>query len=209
MNVTSTPLQIPNEIPIIVLSQTVLFPNSLLPLHIFEQRYCDMLAASLGGPRIFGVAQSNEWNDPTLVVPNLAEIMGIGVIRACVGRPDGTSDLILQGLSRVKIIGETQSEPFRIVEIESLSTEIGDVERVQMLAKTLCEQSRALSEHGYTMPRQMDQYMANIQDPEIIGDLMAAAFVEDPEIRQEILETIDLESRLEIILAAMRLLNPL
>lgn len=208
MNVTATPLQIPSEIPIIVLSQAVLFPNSLLPLHIFEQRYSDMLAASLGGPRIFGVAQSIEWGDPTLAVPDLAEIMGIGVIRACVGRPEGTSDLILQGLSRVKIIGETQSEPFRIVEIEPLITEVGDLERVQTLANTLCEQSRALGEHGYKMPRQMDQYLANIQDPEIIGDLMASAFVENAEIRQEILETTDLESRLEIILAAMRLLIP-
>lgn len=197
-------MEIPNEIPIIVLPQAVLFPNSLLPLHIFEPRYRAMLAASLGGPRIFGVAQTLEWADPALPVPDLAEIMGIGVIRACVERLEGTSDLILQGLTRVQIIGETQSEPFRVVEIESVSTDVTDSVQTRLLAAQLREQSRALRQRGYQMPPKMDQYLDSIEDPEVVGDLMAAAFVEEPDIRQEILETSDLESRLEIVLAAMR-----
>ncbi len=202
-----TPLEIPSEIPIIVLPQAVLFPNSLLPLHIFEPRYRAMLEASLGGPRIFGVAQTLDWGDPALPVSDLAEIMGIGVIRACVERSEGTSDLILQGLARVQIIGEKQSEPFRIVEIESVVTEVSDQQRVRELAATLRAQSGVLRQRGYHMPQKMDQYLESIEDPEIIGDLMAAAFIENPDVRQEILETSDLESRLEIVLAAMKKLT--
>ncbi len=200
----SLPLEIPRELPVIVLSQAVLFPNSLLPLHIFEERYRAMLKASLGGPRIFGVAQTLEWSDPSLPVPDLAGVMGIGVIRACVERPEGTSDLILQGLARVRIVGETQSEPFRILQVEPVATVVADEAQTVVLANLLREQSRALSEHGYRVPSQMEQYLAGVQDPEIIGDLLASAFVENPDTRQEILETEDLESRLEIILAAMR-----
>jgi Lon protease-like protein len=204
--VTTIPVQIPSEIPIIVLSQVVLFPNSLLPLHIFEERYRSMLTSSLDGPRIFGVAQTLEYGDPNLAVPDLAEIMGIGVIRACVGRPDGTSDLILQGLTRVKIVGEIESEPFRIVEIAPLITEQGDPTRILELADLLRAQSRHLVEHGYQMPAQMAKYLESIRDPEIICDLLASSFVRDADIRQEILETEDLESRLEITLEAMKVL---
>ena len=199
-----TPLEIPSEIPIIVMPQAVLFPNSLLPLHIFEERYRAMLSTALNGPRIFGVAQNLEWGDPEQPVPDLAPIMGIGVIRACVGRPEGTSDLILQGLTRVQIVGETQSEPFRTVRIKAVPTEIGDTTQTQILADQLREQSRALRQRGYQMPQKMDQYLESVDDPEVIGDLMAAAFIQDPEIRQEILETSDLESRLEIVLAAIK-----
>lgn len=199
-----TPLEIPSEIPIIVLSHAVLFPNSLLPLHIFEDRYRAMLRSSLDGPRIFGVAQNLEWGDPQQPVPDLAPIMGIGVIRACVERSEGMSDLILQGLARVQIVGETQSDPFRTVQIKAVTTEVSNPAQTQILADQLREQSRALRQRGYQMPQKMDQYLESVENPEVIGDLMAAAFIQDPEVRQEVLETSDLESRLEIVLAAMK-----
>ena len=202
-----SPLEIPNEIPIIVLSQAVLFPNSLLPLHIFEDRYRAMLRSALDSGRIFGVAQELEWGDPALPVPDLAPVMGIGVIRACVERTVGTLDLILQGLARVEIVGETLSEPFRTVQIRAVSTEVSDTTQTQILADQLRQQSRALRQRGYQMPQKMDQYLASVEDPEVIGDLMAAAFIQDPEIRQEVLETSDLESRLEIILMALKTLS--
>lgn len=202
-----TSVTIPNEIPIIVLAHAVLFPHSLLPLHIFETRYRAMLEASLGGPRIFGVAQPLEWPDPQSPVPDLANVMGIGVIRACVERSVGTSDLILQGLVRVKIIGELESDPFRVVQIETLITEVADHDRADYLTAQLREQSHVLSARGHEMPRKMDQYLESVGDPEVVGDLMAAAFVGDPEIRQQILETAGLETRLEMVLAEMKLLT--
>ncbi|HEX8372144.1 MAG TPA: LON peptidase substrate-binding domain-containing protein [Chthoniobacterales bacterium] len=199
-----TPIEIPNELPIIVLTQAVLFPNALLPLHIFEERYRQMLETALDDSRIFGVAQALEEEEPSQPVSDLAEVMGIGVIRACVERPEGTSDLILQGLARVRIIGETQSEPFRTVKIEPVNTEIADPENARRLAESLRQASHALAEEGYEIPQKMEQYLEKVRDPEIIGDLMAAAFVADPDMRQEVLETEDLESRLEIVLQAMR-----
>ena len=49
-------IEIPTEVPVMALSNAVLFPHSLLPLHIFEPRYRDMLAHSLDGDRMFSVA---------------------------------------------------------------------------------------------------------------------------------------------------------
>jgi Lon protease-like protein len=199
-----TPLQIPGALPIIVLPGTVLFPHALLPLHIFEERYRAMLSASLGGPRIFGVASPAEWENPHLPVPDLAEVMGIGVIRACVGRPDGTSDLILQGLSRVRIVSELQAKPFRIVQIEPFLTRIDDPAETLALSDQLRQFSARFEKRGFHVPKKMHEYLSSVQDPEVIGDLMAATFLTDPNARQEILEEAELGERLKIIHKAIK-----
>lgn len=202
----SDPIEIPNEIPAIVLSHAVLFPNSLLPLHIFEEKYRGMLADCLQGNRIFGVAHILPLPNPAQPISDVAQVMGIGVIRACVGRPDGTSDLILQGLARVQILGEVESDPYRIFETQLLRTEIEDEQRVFGLCEKLKDVARSLSDQGFRLSHQMDAYLKNVEDPEIIGDMMASAFIEHPWLRQEILDTVTLDARLELILAALQAL---
>ena len=202
----TNPIEIPNQIPAIVLSHAVLFPNSLLPLHIFEEKYRDMLADCLQGERFFGVAHALPIMNPDLVIPDIAPVMGVGVIRACVTREDGTLDLILQGLARVQIEGEIEGTAYRIFQTELLQTQVEDAVQVKALSDKLKEMAHALSDQGYQLSQQMDQYLKNVDDPEIIGDMMASAFVEHPWLRQEILDTATLDDRLELVLAAMQAL---
>jgi Uncharacterized protein, similar to the N-terminal domain of Lon protease len=79
----------------------ILFPHALLPLYIFEPRYRQMLTHALAHERMFCVAllrpERTEWKDED----DFFDVATIGLIRACVGRGDGTSNLILQGLQRV------------------------------------------------------------------------------------------------------------
>ena len=93
---------------------TLLFPNSLLPLHIFEPRYRAMLHTALEEERMFCIALTkrgiDEWSSPK----DFHHIAGLGLVRACVGRGDGTSHLILQGLARVKFTKFVQEAPFPI-----------------------------------------------------------------------------------------------
>jgi len=80
----------------------VLFPHALLPLYIFEDRYRDMLEHALQRDRMFSVTlikpSCPEWRAPE----DFFHLATVGLIRACVGRGDGTSNLVLQGLHRVR-----------------------------------------------------------------------------------------------------------
>ena len=96
------------------LSNAVLFPHSLLPLHIFEPRYRDLLAHSLDGDRMFSVALMKRGIDEAAGIDDLCPVAGVGLIRACVGNENGTSNLVLQGLARVRLVDWTQEKSFRV-----------------------------------------------------------------------------------------------
>src|SRR4029077_9213648 len=102
---------LPDEVPVMPLSSTVLFPHALLPLYIFEPRYREMLEHALNHQRMFCVTlvkpSCPDWHAPE----DFFHLATVGLIRACVGRGDGTSNLILQGLQRVRLTEFEQETP--------------------------------------------------------------------------------------------------
>src|SRR5882724_8612051 len=116
-------ITLPDWVPVMPLPGALLFPHALLPLHIFEPRYQEMLEHALREHRMFSVAlvkpERNQWKS----TDDFFHVAGVGLIRACVGRGDGTSNLILQGLSRARFTSFEQSTPFPIARIELLKSE--------------------------------------------------------------------------------------
>src|SRR6187551_3884353 len=119
----STSITLPEQLPVMPLPGAMLFPHALLPLYIFEPRYRKMLEHALGEHRMFCVAlikpSCPDWHAPE----DFFHRATAGLIRACVGRSDGTSNLILQGLQRVRFARFLQAKPFPLAEIESLESE--------------------------------------------------------------------------------------
>src|SRR6059058_93533 len=115
-------ITLPDQVPVMPLPGALLFPNALLPLHIFEPRYQDMLEHALREHRMFSVAlirpQRSQWK----TIDDFFHVAGLGLIRACVGRGDGTSNLILQGLQRVRFTGFEQEKPFPIARIDAVES---------------------------------------------------------------------------------------
>ena len=107
-------IELPSEIPVMTLPDTVFFPQSLLPLHIFEPRYRKMLSDVLREQRIFAVAHLalRSVTAPGQPEP-LHRIATAGVVRACQKNDNGTSDLLLQGLCRVEVVRTGSSKSAR------------------------------------------------------------------------------------------------
>src|SRR5687767_7811165 len=78
-------LKIPSEAPVMVLSNALLFPHVLLPLHIFEQRYRAMLEWALEHDRVFCIALRRPDAVETGASSDFYHVAGLGLIRACVG----------------------------------------------------------------------------------------------------------------------------
>src|SRR5512139_302755 len=102
-------MKLPREAPVMTLPNATLFPQALLPLYIFEPRYRQMLADALHSNRVMSVAMRKA--KTTRETPN--EIAGVGLIRVAVTHKDGTSHLILQGLTRVKLGKVVRYRPYR------------------------------------------------------------------------------------------------
>ncbi len=198
-------IELPPALPVMPLPGALLFPHALLPLYIFEPRYRAMLAHSLSEHRMFCVTLIEppraEWNS----VDDFHHVASAGLIRACVGREDGTSNLILQGLQRVRFTAFRQENPFPIAEIEPLesTTSQSSVETEALGAKVLDLYAR-FKKDGREFPEKVDRYLADLSDPEMLADLMSATFVSDPLRRQQLLEELSLNQRLRLVIRYLR-----
>src|SRR5882757_9451652 len=94
-------LKLPAQAPVMVLPGAQLFPQVPLPLFIFEPRYREMLTWSLQQDRMFCIASMKLGISEARTTDDFHHIVGLGLVRACVGHDDGTSHLILQGLARM------------------------------------------------------------------------------------------------------------
>ena len=197
-------IRIPREVPIMVLPNAVLFPHSLLPLHIFETRYRQMLSHCLTGERMFSVALTKAGIREPKGVGDLRPVAGVGLIRACVGNENGTSNLVLQGLARVRILDWIQEEPFRIAEIELIESRISNAVEADALSEKVKELCVRIQQLGLPLPSNLLEQMHQIDNPEILADVVGAAFVSELAPRQQLLESPDVAERLRLLIQILR-----
>jgi Lon protease-like protein len=197
-------ITLPKQVPVMPLPGALLFPHSLLPLHIFEPRYQQMLEHALGEHRMFCVALVKPERGPWKSTADFFHVAGVGLIRACVGRADGTSDLILQGLQRVRLAAFEQSAPFPIAQIEPIESKATPSVETDALGAKVLELYSRLKERGRQLPAKVDQYLSSLGDTEMLADLMAATFINDSLRRQEVLEEAALNQRLRLVIQYLR-----
>jgi Lon protease-like protein len=198
-NIQNQSMNLPREAPVMVLPNALLFPNSLLPLHIFEPRYRTMLNWSLERHRMFCIALTKRGRQDWETPDDFHQIAGVGLVRACVAREDGTSNLVLQGLARVKLTGFSQEHPFVLAEIRELrSKPAQDFEAQALTAKVLglCAQLRA---SGTGVPESLDAQLAQIDNPDVLSDVVAHTFLRDPFRRQDVFEELRVGERLRLL----------
>jgi len=191
--------ELPATLPVMVLPGVTLFPNALLPLHIFESRYRLMLEEALGDCRMLAMAMPRDKEER-----EVEPIAGAGLVRACIRNEDGTSNLILQGVSRVRFTGWEQTEPFRIARIESVESREGDQNGIESRVTQLHALCARFKEQGIELPSQFEAYLNQITNIGVITDLVASTLVADSRVRQMLLEEVDIPKRLEKLLAGLR-----
>ncbi len=191
---------LPKQLPVMPLPGVVLFPHALLPLYIFEPRYRQMLQHALQHHRMFCVTlikpSCPDWHAPE----DFFQLATVGLIRACVGRGDGTSNLILQGLQRVRFVSFKQETPFPMARIDVVESRDATTVETEALGAKVIELYASLKHDGRKLPTKVDRYLAELRDLEMLADLMASTFINDPLRRQRILEERSLNQRLRFLI---------
>jgi Lon protease-like protein len=200
----SSSVTLPKQLAVMPLPGAVLFPHALLPLYIFEPRYRQMLQHALQHHRMFCVTLIKpsclEWHEPE----DFFHFATAGLIRACVGRGDGTSNLILQGLHRVRFASFEQEAPFPIAKIDAVESRDATTVETEALGTKVLELYASLKHEGRQLPAKIDRYLAELRDLEMLADLMASTFVNDPLRRQRVLEECSLNQRLRFLISYLR-----
>lgn len=195
-----TEITVPEEIPVMTLPQLAFFPQSLLPLHIFEPRYRRMLRDVLASNRLFAVAGIDQprAQDPAQFEPP-CRIASVGIVRACQKNANGTSNLLLQGLCRVEILQILGEEPYRRIRIRTLSSTNSDPSGENGLLRAELIRLLAIRhQHGTSASTEMMDFLRSVEDPETFVDLAAFGLCDDARLKQVLLETLDVQRRLEL-----------
>jgi Lon protease-like protein len=203
------------RLPIFPLPQVQLFPHALLPLHVFEPRYRDMVRDALAGPRLIAVAALEPgFEDQYHDRPAVRAVVGVGEMIGHEPLADGRANILLRGLARARIDRELPPrESYRLVE----ATQLVDVydrgldasaslKTLMLLADQL---ARKLPSGGDTL-RELARSQPRLG---ALVDVLAAALVTDPDERQTLLETPDVAVRAdrvggEIATVLARLTSP-
>ena len=193
-------IELPSQLPVMVLPGAPLFPYALLPLYIFEPRYRAMLADCLAGPRMFCVAMMKPGISEARRSSDFYQIAGCGLVRACVGKEDGTSNLILQGLARVRFSGFAQEKPYRVAEVELVESIEGDSVEAEALAVKVVELCQTFQGRGLVLPESLEKFLAELTDPNRLADLIGVTLIRDPFARQRLLEEPNVSDRLRLLI---------
>jgi len=194
-------ITLPDEIAVMTLADMAFFPQALLPLHIFEPRYQQMIKDALSTDRLFAVAGLDaKLARATGQFEPSHRIATVGVVRACQKSGDGTSNLLLQGLARVELVEILSEHPYRRARIRPLAStpgaEAGENNRLRESLGKLLQTKQRL---GGTVPPEFTQFLKTVRDPEIFVDLAAATLCDDAALKQKLLETLDVHARLQLL----------
>jgi Lon protease-like protein len=204
---------LPRELGVMTLSGATLFPNALLPLYIFEPRYRRMLADALNSHRLFCVAMQK----PSCTRETPEPVAGLGLIRVSVQHQDGTSHLVLQGLTRVELGATSRYRPYRVQQIGELVTSLCASPEVDALAGRVRELFAerldlppllpAAAPGAETPPlppsaavaKEMLKCVAALRNPEHVADMIASTMLSCAQERQALLAAADLRERLRLL----------
>ena len=177
------PGTLPPTIPIFPLEDVMLFPHGSRSLHIFEQRYRDMVADALEGDRLIGMVLLEPGHEAEYEGrPPIFEVGCAGVIIAAEELPDGRYNIVLEGLEKFQVLSEDASRSYRLAEVEALPELIEPSDR-PLLNQRRQQLERALSSvsPGIGLPS------SDLPDEEAVDGLSAVLPLE-PAVRQDLLE---------------------
>lgn len=185
------------ELPLFPLPQTVFFPHTLLPLHVFEPRYRQMTEQVLASHKHIGVVRVDEARADA-AVPGVGRVAGVGRIVHHERLADGRFHILLQGIARAELVDELPLEGLLYRRARSSLLRCSDdgeeaAREVQVLRSCY---ARLLE----TCPDQKDvlgDLPLRVQEARVLADVVCAAVLDDVTLRQRALEESSVVRRLK------------
>jgi ATP-dependent Lon protease len=195
---TQTTPEIPDILPVLPLINTVVVPMAVAPIVVGQERSVKLVDEVMRTNRLVALVAQRHPEARPAGPDDIYRVGTAAIIHRLLRLPDGTLQLVVQGLERIRILDFLQTEPFLVARIETSPEQvISGVTELEALRRTLGELFSKLVPLTEDIPNELAAAGENISDPRLFAYLVAAMTPMETPLRQEILELDAVENKLQ------------
>jgi len=188
--------ELPPALPVLPLKETVVFPASMTPLAIGQERSIALVDDVIAGDRLLAlVTVSNDDAE----IPSWGDIYTVGtaaIVHKMIRVPDGTLRVLVQGLRRIRIAQHVREDPYLVAELTELPDRLTESKELEALTRNVQNQfGRVIGLVPY-LPEELQAATANVDDPSALCSLVASTIRLKTDEKQKLLELVDVGERL-------------
>jgi len=187
---------IPEILPVLPLKDSVIYPHIIVPLLITREELVQLIDEALTADRLVAAVASRE----EVESPEPEQIYDIGTAAAIIRMlkmPDGSMQLFMQGVQRIRIVEYVEKEPYLKARVEKIKEKIEQTVEVEGLARNVLAQFKKMVSMAPYLPNEIFVAAMNINEPNNLADFIASNINITLEEKQELLEALDVKERLE------------
>ncbi|MCC5014164.1 MULTISPECIES: endopeptidase La [Legionella] len=194
-----------SPLPVLPLRDVVVYPHMVIPLFVGREKSIKALEASMiDSKQIFLVAQRKSSNDD----PTPQDVFTVGTISSVLQLlklPDGTVKVLVEGEQRAKVTAYSQEKGYLEASLEIIEEVSSDLkeQEIEILMRSLMSQFEQYIKLNKKIPPEVLSSLASIEEPGRLADTIAAHLSLKVDDKQELLETTDVGTRLERLMAAI------
>jgi ATP-dependent Lon protease len=188
--------ELPASLPALPLKETVVFPESMTPLAIGQERSIKLIDDVVGGDRLLALIAVKNENAETPGWDDLYEIGTAAVVHKMIRVPDGTLRVLVQGIRRVRLQRRVLEDPYLVGEFVEEPDQLEETKEVEALTRNVQSLfTRIIAQVPY-LPEELQIAAANVDDPSALCHLVASTLRLKTEEKQRLLELVSVDARL-------------
>jgi ATP-dependent Lon protease len=191
--------ELPASLPVLPLKETVVFPESMTPLAIGQERSIKLIDDVVGGDRLLALvtvrndeAEAPGWDD-------LYEVGTAALVHKMIRVPDGTVRILVQGLRRIRVERHVADDPYLVGEFVELPDHVEETKELEALTRNVQNMFGRIIGLVPYLPEELQLAAANVDDPSALASLVASTLRLKTEEKQKLLEIVDVEERLRAV----------
>ncbi|MBN1479778.1 endopeptidase La [candidate division KSB1 bacterium] len=189
--------KIPPELAILPLRDTVAFPNIVTPLVVARDKSVQLINDVISGSRILGLVAQKEAENEDPIDNDIYYYGTAAIILRMLKFPDGSLRILVQGISRIKLLKLTQIEPYFKYKVRTLNDSFQNSTELEALKRNVAIQFQKVVTLVPQLPDELQVVVVNTNHPGKLADLVASNLNLSVAEKQEIIEAIDVKQRLE------------
>jgi ATP-dependent Lon protease len=189
--------KVPSELPILPLRDTVAFPNIVTPLVVAREKSVQLIHDAIAGSRMLGLAAQKDVEDENPTHDDIYHYGIAAIILRMLKFPDGSLRVLVQGVSRIKLLKQVQFDPYFKYKVRTVRENYKESTEIEALKRNISIQFQKIVSLVPQLPDELQVVVVNTSHPGKLADLIGSNLNLTVDEKQSLIETTGIKKRLE------------